>query len=413
MGYCFLYKRFGGSVGGSGHSGMVKTVLGKILSLSDSANDSLKGMRIFGKTTQNGTPTPDVPVPLESVGDGGSVGVTVCGKNLFAEGVVYLAGLEASKGRINTAYPSTSPTNRGAWGGVGIRVAVKPNTTYTAFSDVTPCKYFTITFYKSMDDVGTPANAISFIENATTTKTFTTPIDCYCVVITAVNNVESDFTWSKWQLELGPIATAYEPYKEAQTLTLSTPNGLPGIPVESGGNYTDENGQQWICDYVDFARGKYVQRVGKEVFDGSSDESWIVNGTNTSGKYRYATSKIKGLIALPLTNNQKVNAKTSAFITATAATGGTYSCIQGFSTDINGNVQCYSDVYNTNSVSVWNNYLSANPLTVLYELATPIETALTAEELAAYAALHTNYPNTTIYNDAGAGMEVKYTSIGG
>lgn len=48
---------------------------------------------------------------------------------------------------------------------------------------------------------------------------------------------------------------------QSQTLTLSTPNGLPGIPVSSGGNYTDENGQQWICDEVDLGRGKYVQRV--------------------------------------------------------------------------------------------------------------------------------------------------------
>ena len=32
--------------------------------------------------------------------------------------------------------------------------------------------------------------------------------------------------------------------QESQTLTVSTPNGLPGIPVSSGGNYTDESGQQ-------------------------------------------------------------------------------------------------------------------------------------------------------------------------
>ena len=48
---------------------------------------------------------------------------------------------------------------------------------------------------------------------------------------------------------------------EPQTLTYASPNGLPGIPVESGGNYTDAEGQQWICDEVDFGRGKYVQRV--------------------------------------------------------------------------------------------------------------------------------------------------------
>ena len=58
----------------------------------------------------------------------------------------------------------------------------------------------------------------------------------------------------------------YEPYRE-QLLTLPTPNGLPGIPVTSGGNYTDPQGQQWVCDEVDLERGVKVQRVDKAAFD--------------------------------------------------------------------------------------------------------------------------------------------------
>ena len=42
---------------------------------------------------------------------------------------------------------------------------------------------------------------------------------------------------------------------KTQTLTLPTPTGLPGIPVASGGNYTDLQGQQWVCDEVDLERG--------------------------------------------------------------------------------------------------------------------------------------------------------------
>ena len=52
-----------------------------------------------------------------------------------------------------------------------------------------------------------------------------------------------------------------------QTIALQTPNGLPGIPVTSGGNYTDENGQQWVCDEVDLERGVRVQRIDKSAFD--------------------------------------------------------------------------------------------------------------------------------------------------
>lgn len=52
-----------------------------------------------------------------------------------------------------------------------------------------------------------------------------------------------------------------------QTIALQTPNGLPGIPVTSGGNYTDASGQQWVCDEVDLERGVRVQRVDKGAFD--------------------------------------------------------------------------------------------------------------------------------------------------
>ena len=54
---------------------------------------------------------------------------------------------------------------------------------------------------------------------------------------------------------------------EQKTIILQTPNGLPGILVTSGGNYTDQSGQQWVCDEVDLERGVKVQRVDKAAFD--------------------------------------------------------------------------------------------------------------------------------------------------
>lgn len=71
----------------------------------------------------------------------------------------------------------------------------------------------------------------------------------------------------KPMIEKNSEGTVYEPYHEPQSMSVATPNGLPGIPVTSGGNYTDENGQQWICDEVDLGRGVYVQRVDKGAFD--------------------------------------------------------------------------------------------------------------------------------------------------
>lgn len=36
---------------------------------------------MYGKSTQDGTPTPDAPVPIVSAGDGGTIAVKVTGKN--------------------------------------------------------------------------------------------------------------------------------------------------------------------------------------------------------------------------------------------------------------------------------------------------------------------------------------------
>lgn len=48
--------------------------------------------------------------------------------------------------------------------------------------------------------------------------------------------------------------------------------------------------------------------------------------------------------------------------------------------------------------------------TVIYALATPIETALTADEIGEYAKLHTYFPNTTIQNDEECHMKVRYVA---
>ena len=56
---------------------IVETVSGEVISVSDSTEAPLQGLRVFGKTIQNGTPTPDNPVALESVGTGGYITVNI------------------------------------------------------------------------------------------------------------------------------------------------------------------------------------------------------------------------------------------------------------------------------------------------------------------------------------------------
>ena len=62
--------------------------------------------------------------------------------------------------------------------------------------------------------------------------------------------------------ESGSITVNVTGENKSQSMTIATPNGLPGIPVDSGGNYTDANGQQWICDEIDFHNAVFVRRIG-------------------------------------------------------------------------------------------------------------------------------------------------------
>ena len=73
----YLEERFGEKADGVQHKS------GAVIQVNDSAHTPLKGLTLFGKTIQDGTPTPTAPVELESVGASGNIGVTVVGKNLL------------------------------------------------------------------------------------------------------------------------------------------------------------------------------------------------------------------------------------------------------------------------------------------------------------------------------------------
>ena len=196
--------------------------------------------------------------------------------------------------------------------------------------------------------------------------------------------------------------------EQSQTLTYPTPNGLPGIPVESGGNYTDAEGQQWICDEVDFGRGKYVQRVKSVNYDGSTDESWSTQTTVESNVYRFYINPGDAK-AYEITSIGNVIC--DRFQAVRSNTQGTYGRHQGVSIDLASRILFYSDTVN-DTVENWKSWLQSNPVSVIYELATPVETDLTPEQLTAYAALTTYKPNTTVTTDSSpaAGVSVDYVA---
>lgn len=211
----------------------------------------------------------------------------------------------------------------------------------------------------------------------------------------------------------------YEPYKPYQTITL--PRSIHGIPVTSGGNYTDSDGQQWICDEIDLERGMYVQRVAQYVYDGSEDENWK-NGYSSNGKNNRFELILMGVpVAHEVweSNNAAFVAKNAYCSHFDYQRTSTRPDVNNFR--ISKSVTAAQDwwymlftpdttIVPLEDLDAWKTYLAENPMTVMVPLNTPIETPLTAEEITAFKALRTSYPNTTILNDAGAWMSVKYNA---
>lgn len=172
---------------------------------------------------------------------------------------------------------------------------------------------------------------------------------------------------------------------EQKTIHLPTPNGLPGIPVTSGGNYTDPQGQQWVCDEVDLERGVMVQRVDKGRVN--------TNVGEINEQYR---------LALIIPGNEGKNGFFPCIISITPYTSWT-SCVSGTSLYLKNITKSEGGFYTAEELKAL-----AIDVDFVYQLATPIETPLTPAELAAYKALTTYAPDTVVQASDGAGVKLEY-----
>ena len=170
-----------------------------------------------------------------------------------------------------------------------------------------------------------------------------------------------------------------------QTLTLPTPTGLPGIPVATSGNYTDPQGQNWVCDEVDLERGVKVQRVN--ALDLST--CTITGITNLAATKRLA-------IRLPLNGRDY---KTEALCNK-------LQFVVSFTKDT---THFYIDVSNAQVfIPIGAKKPEEGEYILFYALATPIETPLTPAEIAAYKALTAYAPDTVVQASDGAGVKLEY-----
>nr|DAT30915.1 MAG TPA: nucleoid-associated protein [Caudoviricetes sp.] len=227
---------------------LVGSETGNPIAVDDTFAAPMCGLTVYGKSTQDGTPTPDAPVPIVSAGDDGSVVVKVTGRNLLY------------KREYSSFYINTGGTLVGlSVGNVSIVLQVVTGAKYY----VTRNKIGTKFRVAVVDELPTKSSAVrpSSAINADSKRQVEISATSKYMVI----QCEDEAAFSELMVSLDS-STAYSPYRE-QLLTLPTPNGLPGIPVTSGGNYTDSTGQQWVCDEVDLERGVRVQRVDKTSFD--------------------------------------------------------------------------------------------------------------------------------------------------
>ena len=341
---------------------LVGTETGNPLSVDDAFPAPLCGLTVYGKSTQGGTPTPDAPVPIVSAGDSGSVAVKVTGKNLLNPSLFQnnkYQSFNAETGDYGIDYSDS-------YWITGLQPCL-PNTTYRFNISVEGgC------FYDEKK------NVIGILEFEFTVKT---PAKCayYCANFSSVTK-----PYGTPVIATVSEPATYSPYRE-QLLTLPTPNGLPGIPVTSGGSYTDSTGQQWVCDEVDLERGVKIQRVN--AVDVST--CLITGSTNLAATKRLA-------ILLPL-KGKDYTAK---------ALCNRLPYFVSFTSDT---IHFYVD---TNNAQVFIPIGAKNPeegeCILFYILDDPIETPLTPAEIAAYKALTAYSPDTVVQAGDGAGVKLEY-----
>lgn len=179
--------------------------------------------------------------------------------------------------------------------------------------------------------------------------------------------------------------------KNPQVVIIPTPGGLPGIPVSSGGNYTDKDGQQWVCDEIDLARGERVEWIGNKVLQ----ESDLQKDASDSIYVKLRNIKTASN-ANPICSHLK-------YVYYQTADKEPILCISRVLDDI----RLY---LNSADFQVYKDFVNNNEVFIIWALKTPIRTPLPPETIAAYKALHTYSPTTTVINDAGAGMSVGYVA---
>lgn len=210
--------------------------------VNNSVEYPLVGLKVFGKSTQDGTPTSENPVEIVSVVE---PTVTMCGKNI--------TNGEFNISSASGEYTDVCRLSKGTYSIKLFDISLKSQE-----------NNYSLTL-RTIDDNGNRNTILEknrFSPSDNISITFKIDVDCY-------------LKWHWWWDEYNTVSfkqmlvcgdeipTSYEPYT-AKALTLS--DTLNAIPVSSGGNVTID-GQEYMADYKDYGTGKYHRLVDPNKLD--------------------------------------------------------------------------------------------------------------------------------------------------
>ena len=383
---------------------IVNTASGESIHLTDSADAKVVEFGLYGKATQNGEPTPDAPVEIEVAGSSGNVVVKSIGANLLNyeswKNVATIRGtsvfenngitITATDNSCYTDYPPNSSFPLNA------RIPVKEGDKITLSWEESSNKSGRIFIFGCNE-----SNFVDFAEtNNNTSKSLTYTAKSGIAFVSfrfAVENAGDIISYKNIMINKGSVPLPYEPYTGTSS-TIPTPNGLVGIEVDNGGNYTDENGQQWICDeivkYAD-GSGEYVQRIVELNYDDFFVPGFINGGyrIRTNGSCADIPQYSNALCTHAVLNNN---------LDCYSVKGDYLSTKEGnnrldlrFSTEFSSLEEC-------------KNYMTEKGYKFYVITNKPIRTPLTSEQIAEIEKLQTYSPITNIFNDADCGMDIQY-----
>lgn len=136
--------------------------------------------------------------------------------------------------------------------------------------------------------------------------------------------------------------------------------------------------------------GKLVRAMAEVVFDGSDDETWLYGGTadGIANAFKKDISDVKRNIWM------NVNKQFCSHFKVDAPGYRTYDCFSFNNTKTL--IIQYGGATDVDTFKAW---LQSNPVTVVYELAEPTETPLTAEQVEQFKKLYTFEPVTNVLCD--------------